>query len=418
MALVGLAVAALVAMSARPTYEASADVAIVRTPLPRDTEPAERSSLISVANNLVLQRLGTYEIAARDNALAERVVTGLNPKPDVSSLARRLSVDAPERSTALIVTARDSSPARARALANRAGTAMVSIVDSIEAEATQGRPLLQGQLSKQSLTPARTVEAPGWRNPVIIVTSFVLAGLALAATLHRLRPRLRDTVKRSGVDAAPVIVTLGATHGSRQGRGATLQRHERALHELRTAVFFMREGNASGTVIALCSASSDPSTQEIASDLAAEIAQTNARVLLVDADLGDTDRRHPDHDAAAASQVTGLSDYLSGAMGLKGLIHDDGAFHRVIAGGAVKNPAVLLHSPLVEHLLRGAADRYDYVLVVAPAASAGTGAAAVAARCDTTIVVANDRISVARFREALHTFENVDADVAGVVLTH
>lgn len=416
-AALGLAVSALVGAAIPTAYQSTVDVAVVRTPIPRGTDPATRSSLIVQANTLVAQRLGTYEVATRNGALAKATAAEMTPKPDTAALAKRLTVDAPERSTVLIVTARDSTPARARALAARAGSAMASLVSSIESQALQGRPVLRGQVLTASLTPAQEVDAPAWRNSTIILVAFVLIGLALAASIARIRPRLRESAGSSGVDGVPTLVAMNTRSGVLSRTGSGPRRYDRAVRRLRTAVFFMRKDPGSGLIVAMCPATSDRSTHTVARDLAVDMAATDARTLLVDADLAGGDRRDPGDETVEASKTAGLSDYLSGTVELKGLIRQEGTIHRLSAGNGVESPAELLHSPVVDQLLRGAADRYDYILVVAPAALSGTGAAALAARCDTTIVMAKDRLSMARLREALHLLETVDADVSGVVLT-
>ena len=400
---IGVGVSAAASTTHTPTYKASVDLVLALT----KSVPQAAPDYVN-ANVLAQQRAVTYAAAADGTVLAKKTAEADGVTASARQLRTRLSVGVPSGSTVLGVTAESDTPTGARALAVDAGQAMQQVVTALEARTTFNRPLLRARLITTSLTDAtKEDDSSAWRDPLLCGVAGLLVGLAIAVALARLLPRLRDPKVVSSVVGAPVLGVLPR-------RRRNQEKYDAALEGVRTGVFFLRDDADGCLVVALASPGPVDDWTEDAADLAAAMSATGARVLLVHADL------RPATDAGASDDLetrTGLADYLSGGVTLKGLITRDPAGHHVMrAGRPVEGSDDLLHGTTYADLLREASSRYDYVLVVAPPTSRGTGALAVSARAGATVLIVGERLRAKQVRESLEMLETVSVRPSGAVL--
>ena len=187
-----------------------------------------------------------------------------------------------------------------------------------------------------------------------------------------------------------------------------------AVRELRTILFFRHPRGDGCLTVAITSPRRIDDTSKIGADLATALTETGARVLLVEADL----------DASGASPLidqpvgeSGLVSYLVGESSEEGVIwRDETSGVDVIPAGSTADQAgELLHARAFATLLADVAQRYDFVLVTAPATSQGTDALAVAARCDGTVLMVPAKTRREQLRAARVLLERVDARILGSV---
>lgn len=140
----------------------------------------------------------------------------------------------------------------------------------------------------------------------------------------------------------------------------------------------------------------------VVSNLGSAMVSAGNKVLVIDANF----RRPRLHIAFDAPESPGLSDVLSGSMGIDEAIISKGSGPDLLAAGTAKNRMVeQLGSDGIEKLFSELRARYDYVLIdVAPALVAGD-AQSLANRCDASMLVARamheKRGMVARLRNEL-----------------
>jgi len=157
--------------------------------------------------------------------------------------------------------------------------------------------------------------------------------------------------------------------GGGNGNGGD-QRFGRALSDafgtLRTAVLFSR-GEAAATprsiLISSCRVGEGKTTVSI--NFALSLAGLGNRVLLVDADL----RRPSVHRALGVPSGPGLSDHLREGVSWQDMVRPtevDG-LHVLPSGGATPDAGDLLASRRTAELLAAAKQRFDFVIVDAPA---------------------------------------------------
>lgn len=134
-----------------------------------------------------------------------------------------------------------------------------------------------------------------------------------------------------------------------------------AMRTLRSSLLFMKVENRAPTVILVTSAVPAEGKSTIATNLAAAIAMTSAKTILVDADL----RRGRIAKDFGLSKNVGVGDYLSGKAKLEECIQATTSDNlSVIATGEYpERPGELLISPSMDRLLGELRGQFEYVVV-------------------------------------------------------
>jgi len=131
-----------------------------------------------------------------------------------------------------------------------------------------------------------------------------------------------------------------------------------AFRSIRTSLMFATPGGTPKTLMVTSSTQGEGKSMS-AINLSIVLAQTGVNVLLIDADL----RRPRLHKTFRVPRGPGLTDYL--VKGELDSIHDTGIEHLsfLAAGTPPPNPAELLIAPVMDGLLEGLKERYDYVII-------------------------------------------------------
>lgn len=413
----GTGLSFLVDAVATPTYTATANVYVsgVRTGA---TTPADAVQ----GTVLAQQRVGSYADIARGESLAQGIIGELGLTLTPAELQRRTDITVPPQTSLVRISVDDTDPERAQSIAAATASAITTTVTDLEGSRGQGKPQLRARVVGDSEVPTAPTAPPAWRNPVLGGAGGLAAGLGLAVVLSRLDRRIRDASTAREVFDAPVLAVLAVL--PRPGRGRrprSRDRWDQSVRELRTGVFFLRPDPGRCLTLALVPPHPTPGITEMAGDLAAALVDAGCRVLLVEADLHGPQPAPlpPTSTDDPAGPSVGLSDYLSSACAADDVVrhHERTGVDLVPAGAVPDSPADLLHGELLATLLQDSARRYDFVLVTTAPTTAGTDAAAVAARCDGALVVTTARTTTrARARSCLAHLRRVDAPVLGAVL--
>lgn len=406
----GTALSFLVGGLASPTYVAAANVYVssVRT---RTTTPTDAVQ----GTVLAQQRVGSYADIARGQAFAQSVIDDLGLALTPSELQQRTDVVVPAQTSLLRISVHDTDPEQAHSIAAATATAITATVTDLERSRGLGKPQLRARVIGGDEVPTDPIPPPAWRNPLLGGFGGLVVGLGLAVVLSRLDRRVRDESTAREVLGAPVLGVLPIPGRRRPGRSG--QRWAEAVRELRTSVFFLHPGDDRCLTIVLTSPSPSERVSQVAGEVATALVDAGSRVLLVEGDLHEP-HRTPLLDPTTAA-LPGLADYLASTCSAEEVIHhhEISGVDVVPGGSAPEHPEDLLHQHAFATLLQKAAQHYDFVLVTAAAASLGTDAAAVAARCDGAVVVLTSGTTTrVQVRSALRQLQRVDARVLGGVL--
>lgn len=189
--------------------------------------------------------------------------------------------------------------------------------------------------------------------------------------------------------------------------------YEEAMKTLRTNLQF--SGNDI-KIIMLTSCYENEGKSDVALSLAQELGSIGKRVLLLDADIRKSAYQSRFKVDGA---VTGLSQYLSGQVGGRGLIYATSFpnIHIIFAGPTAPNPSELLNEENFSTLLKEARDCYDYVLIDTPPIGNIIDAAVVAKECDGAILVVEaDTVSYKVAQKAKSQIERSGCRMLGAVL--
>lgn len=187
-----------------------------------------------------------------------------------------------------------------------------------------------------------------------------------------------------------------------------------AIRGLRTSLHFaMME--ARNNVLMISGASPNAGKTFVSTNLAAVIAQTGKKVLLVDTDM----RKGYTHKLFSVSNENGLSDFLSGKVELSKTVKNISQvdFDFISRGISPPNPAELLMHRRFGELITWASQNYDIVILDTPPILAVTDAAIIGHYTGTTLLIARFEQNTAKELEvSVKRFEQSGVIVKGCIL--
>ncbi len=228
---------------------------------------------------------------------------------------------------------------------------------------------------------------PWW---LVVALSVVLLVAILIYFRRRSGPDLERFEEEHGV---PVHATVPASTRevwvSRAGEAPLAVAEPRdaaveSMRSLRTALYLLRRDGAANRVVAITSSRSGEGRSFVAANLAAVLAETGARVLLLDADL----RNGSLHRRFGLADGCGLGELLEGSVRIGSVISGTGVkgLDLIPAGNPSAEPSQLLgsgrFSRLLEHLVR-----YRYIVIDSASLEAPDDALPVLRRADVALMV-------------------------------
>ncbi|GGK67527.1 chromosome partitioning protein [Sphaerisporangium melleum] len=406
--LVSVAAALAVTAQTPPQYQATTSLLVYG----HDKEGGLSTAI--QAGALSQQRVQSYASLLTSNRVIGRVAKG----QEIERVAASVKVEAVPLTTLLRVTVTDTDPARATWLANRLGAEFPRVVDELE------RPYRSGtwNVKIRVVDPATVPKDPVSPRPLMNLLVALLAGLTVAFTCFVLRDRLDITVKtNAALQETSGSPTLGIIAYERDARQRPLVlRHDghstraEAFRSLRTNLQFIGVDRRPRSLLITSCRQGDGKTST-AANLAIVLAQAGWRVLAVDADL----RQPRLADYLGLEGAKGLTDVLIGAATLGEATQQWGppALSVITAGQLPPNPSELLGSQEMRVLLQRVSVEYDLVIVDAPPLLAVSDAAALAAICDGTLLVArHGKTRTDHLARGAEMIRSVGARVVGTVL--
>ena len=187
-----------------------------------------------------------------------------------------------------------------------------------------------------------------------------------------------------------------------------------AVRALRTSLHFaMME--TENNILMITGATPDSGKTFVSSTLAAVIAQSDQKVLFIDADL----RHGYSHNLFTVSNAHGLSEYLAGKDELNKVIQHfgKGGFDVITRGQMPPNPSELLMRDRMRQLLEWANDHYDLVIVDTPPMLAVSDAAVVGRSVGTSLLVARFGLNTAKeVSLSMQRLEQAGVNIKGAIL--
>ncbi len=192
-----------------------------------------------------------------------------------------------------------------------------------------------------------------------------------------------------------------------------------AYRQLRTSILLSTAGHAPKSLLITSSLPSEGKTTT-AINTAISLAQTGAKVLIIDADM----RRPRLHSVFNVSNALGLSTLLSSELEDANIeeavdLDEESKLHLLTSGPVPPNPAELIGSEQMAILLRKLQEKFTHVVIDSPPIASFTDGVLIASMVDGVILVVNSgkssRQVVRRSRQLLI---DIGAKIFGVVLNN
>jgi capsular exopolysaccharide synthesis family protein len=319
-------------------------------------------------------------------------------------LSRGISVTVPVDSRVLRITYAHRNPREAARIAQALADAYVAFHSDQQGSRPSGRsgqdaanrPMgsLAGAVQGVVITPAAAPRSPATPNHLVDLAVAVFVGLSLGIGSAILRDRMDDRLRGpEDVETQagrPVLATIPPSGpvGPDPASQLVMVRDPdspvaEAYRDLRTLL--LRTANRQGAKTLLVTSPSGEGTTVVTANLAAAMAQSGRRVVLVCADL----RRPRTHEMFGVDNEAGLTTVVNGRLDLpKALLATNVDGLRLLAAGEPADPGAVLLAPALQKTLDELRNIADLVVVDAPPVLAGPDTAIVAELVEMILLVA------------------------------
>ena len=413
--LVGIAGASTVSISTTPEYVSTTDLYVSV-----GSGAGSASSELVQGTSFARQAVASYVSIVTSASVLDPVIDELDLKMSSRQLASTVTATSPPNTVLLQITVTNADSGLAAEIANSIGTNLANVVVNVlEKPEGAGESLVRITTVQQAVASAD----PSSPNVPLNLALGLLIGLASGIGAAVLRSAL-DTRIHSAGDIAVVTDTpmLGGFSFDPEASKRPLIIHVDPLNpraesfrKLRTNLQFL-DVDARPRSFVITSSIPGEGKSTTAANLAISLAETGARVALVDGDL----RRPSIARLMGIEGAVGLTDVLIGRAELADVLQKWGRTYLYVlpSGRIPPNPSELLGSRNMEHLLSTLASEVDYVIVDAPPVLLVTDAAVISKFTGGSILIAAaGRTTKAELAGAISALEIVGNSLMGIVVS-
>ncbi len=271
----------------------------------------------------------------------------------------------------------------------------------------------KADLPNAPLTPRKR------RNIILGIMLGIMGGLSLSFFLEYLDNTIKtpeDVQKKFNI---PVLSTIELLKNKKYSIVETVLQKTSSLttesfKSLRTSVLLSSVGRPPKTIL-ITSMTPGEGKSSIAVCLAASIAQTGKKTLLIDADM----RRPTQHSHFSLASDSGLSSLLAGVTSMKDSVQFDVIenLDLITAGPIPPNPSELLSSKILKTLIDKFSHSYDMIILDSPPLSSVTDPVILSRNADGVIIVASaGRTTYETLGKGLEQLSAANAAFTGLVL--
>ncbi|MCV7073497.1 polysaccharide biosynthesis tyrosine autokinase [Mycolicibacterium rufum] len=313
------------------------------------------------------RRVLSYTQLLQGALLAQRTIDKLGLDMSAAELQREITATAPTDTVLIDVMVQDSSPTRARDIANTLSDEFVVMAAALETPDLGARPNAQVVVQQRAGVPEDPVSPKKARTLAIAG----VVGLLLGVLAALVRDRLDGTIRRpETVETATGVGVIGEIPiqtGHRNGPPVAFGRDDTtvadAFRELRINLQSL-EMSPGPRVVLVASPSAGEGRTTTAVNLALALAEADRSVVLVDADL----RRPRVAACFDLPDQTGFGTVLAGATPLTDALQQTRFAGLTVlpAGELPANPTELLGTQAARTIFEELSGRFDYVVVDTP----------------------------------------------------
>lgn len=412
--LLGLAGGAGYAAMQAPKYVASTQLYVsVRT------EGAATGDLVQ-GTTFARQMVSSYVDVIGKALVLEPVIEELDLDMSVSQLAPKVTASTPLNTVLVDISVTDTDPEQAAQIANAVATSFSSVVQgTLERPAEEAASPVLITVTQPATAPT-TAASP---NVKMLVALGGLLGLAVGVGVAMLRTvldtRIHTLQDLEGITERPMLGGI-AYDPEAQKRPLIVHADPRSpraesFRTLRTNLQFL-DVEGGQRIFVVSSAGPGEGKSTTTANLAIALAETGARVALIDGDL----RLPRVAEYMGVEGGVGLTDVLIGRIGVADALQKWGRneLYVLTSGRIPPNPSELLGSAAMSQMLGSLGEYFDYVLIDAPPLLLVTDAAVLGKKTRGVILVAaSGKTKKQELTGAVRTLTTAGVPLLGTVVT-
>ena len=383
-------------------------------------------------NNLFSQdRVNSYATLAMSDQVAARAVDQLKATISAGELRAKITAVPLPKTVLLQVSVTDKDPGQAQIYASAVADQLAGLVGELETSRRGGSPAAGAIVVDEAGYPTKPLGYSVITKIGLGVAGGTVLGVLAAVVLGVVDRRVRGRERIADVSGSLLMGALPADSARSQAPVVDLTTegaYPEALRELRNNLRFTVPANRDepARVIAVASPSASDGRSTVAIDLAAVLAETGKRVVLVDGDLRNpvvAERLDLTPAARQGAADRGLSTVLVGENTVAESLISEVAVgqHRIAvlpAGPATSRPGELWAGDHTESLFADLSGQFDYVVVDTPPLGKYNDGAVAAALSDGALLVGRIRHTTSNaLTRAVQTLKSANAVLIGSVAT-
>jgi tyrosine-protein kinase len=366
------------------------------------------------------KQMSSYAVVATSPKVLDPVIAQLGLSMTPVELAQTIEANVPLDTLILEITATDTDPRRAAQVANAVGSELARV--AVEELSPRRNPTALNAVQVTTVAPAEVPDKPSsphvLQNLVLGAGVGVLLGLSLAVLRQVLDTKVRKEEDVRTLTTSPILGVIAYDHEVSDHpvilREEPLAALSEEIRRLRTNLQFIDVVSRPKSIV-ISSSIPGEGKSTIAINLAVSLADTGARVVLVDADL----RRPSVAEYVGIEGNVGLTTVLIGRADVEDVVQRLGTstLDMLPAGQLPPNPSELLGSPAMRGLLDRLTATYDMVLLDSPPLLPVTDAAVLSKVAGGVLVVVGaDRIHRPQLHDTLVSLDTAGIHLFGIVL--
>ena len=409
--LLGVLAAAAFSLLARPMYTAQTQLFVA-------IQSAGSVAELQQGNTFTQARVQSYVETVRTPAVLQPAIDSLGLDISAAQLADKVSASADLKTVIIKISATESSPVQAAAIAQAVGDSLISTVGDLETPNSGGTSPIRLSVVTPAVAPTAPSSPNTKQNLVIGLLAGVAGGVAFAIARGTLDTKVRGEADLRRVTDAPLLG--GTTFDTRASKKPLLTQsaHQspraESYRQIRTNIQFANVNSTSKSILVTSSLPGEGKSTT-ATNMAIAMAQAGQRVVLVDGDL----RRPSVAEYLGLEGSAGLTTALIGSAEVDHLLQPWGEddLYVLAAGRVPPNPSELLGSEAMTHLLQELERQFDVVIIDAPPLIPVTDASVLAQKVGGVIlVVGATKVKTQDVEKSLSSLELVKAHLMGVVI--
>jgi len=399
-----------------PVYQASTTVIIETKASEAAQDPAIVAAQAILSNSTMQQHVKNYLELAKSTTVQKKVIKALKLTMTPEQLDGAISVSQLKTTDLIIIAVIDKNPATAASIATETAQELSKavVLDQVKV-----------------VDPAEIPVLPIKPNKTLNVVFAFLVGILAACCWIFVREYMDNTLKTTsevkGFLGIPVLGVIANYEKSQPGKKTsanaltTLRTLEEpnspiaeAYRSIRTNLEYGSLTSAPHKILITSSGPQEGKSTTVA-NLAVSLAQAGKSVLVLDADL----RNPTQHKLFGLANRQGLSEALLQDGDYRDYLRETTVPGlMVLTGGPIPaNPADLLGSQRMQHLIETASEQFDQVLIDAPSVLSVTDAALLARKVDgVVLVLASGQVNKDDAQAAKERLDNVSAKLLGAIL--